>query len=137
MDPHSRRSIWGLLRTQREGRTLVLTTHFLDEAEILSDRIAIMAEGALRCAGSPLFLKARLGCGYRLVLSKRPTGFTTDGLLECVREFEPAAEVSADERFYAEVIAHDRPPPFPLPCPTTSSPRPADTSKADGSGAPL
>ena len=117
MDPHSRRSIWGLLRTQREGRTLVLTTHFLDEAEILSDRIAIMAEGALRCAGSPLFLKARLGCGYRLVLSKRPTGFTTDGLLECVREFEPAAEVSADERFYAEVIAHDRPPPLPPPLP--------------------
>ena len=71
MDPHSRRAIWGLLREQREGRTLVLTTHFLDEAEILSDRIAIMAEGALRCVGSPLFLKARLGCGYRLTLSKR------------------------------------------------------------------
>ena len=49
MDPHSRRAIWALLRTQREGRTLVLTTHFLDEAEILSDRIAIMAEGCLVC----------------------------------------------------------------------------------------
>ena len=59
MDPHSRRSIWALLREQREGRTIVLTTHFLDEAEILSDRIAIMAEGKLRCVGSPLFLKAR------------------------------------------------------------------------------
>ena len=57
MDPHSRRSIWALLRAQREGRTIVLTTHFLDEAEILSDRIAIMAEGSLRCAGSPLLLE--------------------------------------------------------------------------------
>ena len=37
MDPHSRRSIWQLLRAQREGRTLVLTTHFLDEAEMLAD----------------------------------------------------------------------------------------------------
>ena len=60
MDPHSRRSIWALLREQREGRTIVLTTHFLDEAEILSDRIAIMAEGRLRCLGSPLFLKVAL-----------------------------------------------------------------------------
>eukprot|EP00966_Prymnesium_polylepis_P145776 3367469-Prymnesium_polylepis.1 len=47
MDPHSRRAIWQLLREQREGRTIVLTTHFLDEAELLSDRIAIMAEGRL------------------------------------------------------------------------------------------
>jgi len=45
MDPHSRRSIWTLLREQRQGRTIVLTTHFLDEAEILSDRIAIMVPG--------------------------------------------------------------------------------------------
>jgi ABC-type Na+ transport system ATPase subunit NatA len=42
MDPHSRRAIWALLRQLREGRTVVLTTHFLDEAEILSDRIAIL-----------------------------------------------------------------------------------------------
>jgi ABC-type multidrug transport system ATPase subunit len=61
MDPHSRRSIWALLREQRQGRTIVLTTHFLDEAEILSDRIAIMAEGKLKCVGSPLFLKDHFG----------------------------------------------------------------------------
>ena len=52
MDPHSRRSIWALLREQRAGKTIVLTTNFLDEAEILSDRIAIMAEGSLRCFGT-------------------------------------------------------------------------------------
>ena len=56
---HTRSLIWQLLRTQREGRTLVLTTHFLDEAEILSDRIAIMADGRLACVGSALFLKVR------------------------------------------------------------------------------
>ena len=37
MDPHARRFTWDLLRGQREGRTVVLTTHFLDEAEVLSD----------------------------------------------------------------------------------------------------
>ena len=43
MDPHARRFTWDLLRGQREGRTVVLTTHFLDEAEVRSERIAIMA----------------------------------------------------------------------------------------------
>ena len=103
MDPHSRRAIWGLLREQREGRTLVLTTHFLDEAEILSDRIAIMAEGALRCVGSPLFLKSRLGCGYRLTLSKRATGFSADGILTFLKTYEPNAELTVDERLFAEL----------------------------------
>jgi ATP-binding cassette subfamily A (ABC1) protein 3 len=103
MDPHSRRSIWALLRTKREGRTIVLTTHFLDEAEILSDRIAIMAEGSLRCVGSPLFLKARLGCGYRLTVSKVVGEFASEKLLTLLRKHEPDAEIMVDERFYSEV----------------------------------
>jgi hypothetical protein len=45
MDPHARRFTWDTLRGLRDGRTVVLTTHFLDEAEVLSDRIAIMAHG--------------------------------------------------------------------------------------------
>lgn len=43
----------------------------MDEAELLGDRIAIIAQGRLRCCGSPLFLKARLGTGYYLTLVKR------------------------------------------------------------------
>lgn len=53
------------------GRTIVLSTHYMDEAELLGDRIAIIAQGRLRCCGSPLFLKARLGTGYYLTLVKR------------------------------------------------------------------
>mmetsp|Transcript_12011 Transcript_12011/g.38478 ORF Transcript_12011/g.38478 Transcript_12011/m.38478 type:complete len:162 (+) Transcript_12011:2213-2698(+) len=72
MDPHSRRAIWALLREQRQGRTVVLTTHFLDEAEMLADRIAIMAEGRLRCVGSLQALKSRYGQGYKLDLRLQP-----------------------------------------------------------------
>lgn len=43
----------------------------MDEAELLGDRIAIISQGRLRCCGSPLFLKARLGTGYYLTLVKR------------------------------------------------------------------
>ena len=63
MDPYSRRSTWELLQNNREGRVMVLTTHFMDEADILGDRIAIMAEGELRCHGDSLFLKTRFGEG--------------------------------------------------------------------------
>ena len=46
MDPVSRRTIWDILRAIRDdGKTLVLTTHHLEEAENLSDRIGIMARG--------------------------------------------------------------------------------------------
>lgn len=57
MDPSSRRSMWELLRRSKPGRVLVLTTHYMDEADLLADRIAVMAQGLLRCCGSSLFLK--------------------------------------------------------------------------------
>lgn len=43
---------------------IVLTTHFMDEADLLGDRVAIMADGALRCCGSSIFLKNHYGVGY-------------------------------------------------------------------------
>lgn len=60
---HSRRFTWDLIRKNREGRVIVLTTHFMDEADLLGDRVAIMADGALRCCGSSIFLKNYYGVG--------------------------------------------------------------------------
>jgi ABC-type multidrug transport system ATPase subunit len=50
------------------GRTIILTTHFMDEADMLGDRIAIIAQGQLKCCGSSLFLKRKIGSGYYLTL---------------------------------------------------------------------
>lgn len=61
MDPASRRATWDLLQQQRSNRTILLTTHFMDEADLLGDRIAIMAKGELQCCGSSLFLKRKYG----------------------------------------------------------------------------
>eukprot|EP00924_Labyrinthula_sp_SR-Ha-C_P011713 maker-scaffold_17-snap-gene-6.71-mRNA-1 protein AED:0.02 eAED:0.02 QI:0/0.33/0.25/1/0.66/0.5/4/146/1967 len=66
VDTFSRRSIWQSIQNCREGRVIILTTHFMDEADILSDRLAIMAEGKLQCCGSSLFLKQLYGAGYQL-----------------------------------------------------------------------
>ena len=70
MDPFSRRFTWNVIRQFRQGRCILLTTHFMDEADVLGDRIAIMAEGQLRCLGSPLFLKRHYGVGYQLTIEK-------------------------------------------------------------------
>lgn len=72
MDPFSRRFTWNVIRHYRQDRCIILTTHFMDEADILGDRIAIMASGQLRCAGSSLFLKKHYGVGYQLTIEKNP-----------------------------------------------------------------
>ena len=51
MDPANRRLIWDLLQNEKLGRTILLTTHFMDEADLLGDRIAIMAAGRMCCCG--------------------------------------------------------------------------------------
>lgn len=51
MDPYSMRLTWQLIKKIRKGRIVLLTTHSMDEAEVLGDRIAIMANGSLKCCG--------------------------------------------------------------------------------------
>ncbi|ROL50265.1 ATP-binding cassette sub-family A member 1 [Anabarilius grahami] len=71
VDPYARRGIWDLLLKYRAGRTILLSTHHMDEADILGDRIAIISHGKLCCVGSSLFLKTQLGTGYYLTLVKK------------------------------------------------------------------
>jgi ABC-2 type transport system ATP-binding protein len=62
LDPQSRRQLWDLLRSVRAaGGTIVLTTHYMDEAETLCDRVAVVDEGRVIASGSPSELIASLG----------------------------------------------------------------------------
>lgn len=61
LDVLARRELWGVIRSLRGRVTVVLTTHYLEEAEALSDRIGIMAHGRLCALGSPAELCARAG----------------------------------------------------------------------------
>ncbi|KAH8592220.1 hypothetical protein B0O99DRAFT_247938 [Bisporella sp. PMI_857] len=72
LDPLSRRKIWDILLAERGSRTIILTTHFLDEADLLADRIAILSKGTLRAEGSSVELKEKLGGGYRIHLQTGP-----------------------------------------------------------------
>ncbi|KAF3819618.1 hypothetical protein GH733_015127 [Mirounga leonina] len=71
VDPYSRRSIWDLLLKYRSGRTIIMSTHHMDEADLLGDRIAIISQGRLYCSGTPLFLKSCFGTGFYLTLVRK------------------------------------------------------------------
>lgn len=72
IDPLSRRKIWDILLSERGKRTIVMTTHFLDEADLLADQIAVLSKGKLRAEGSSAQLKDTYGAGYRVhVLNAR------------------------------------------------------------------
>jgi ATP-binding cassette subfamily A (ABC1) protein 3 len=72
LDPLSRRKVWDILLAERGTRTILLCTHFLDEADLLADQIAILSKGTLRAQGSSVALKEEKGGGYRLQLSTGP-----------------------------------------------------------------
>ncbi|XP_054549775.1 phospholipid-transporting ATPase ABCA3-like isoform X2 [Talpa occidentalis] len=72
MDPVSRRTTWNLLQNYKQDRAILMTTHHMDEADILGDRIAIMVQGSLRCCGSSVFLRKTYGVGYHMVMVKEP-----------------------------------------------------------------
>jgi len=66
LDPLSRRKIWDLLLKKKEGRVIFLTTHYMDEADILADRKLILNEGKIRCLGTSLYLKNHFKMNYEL-----------------------------------------------------------------------
>ena len=91
MDVFAQRSVWALLRKLKKNRIIVLTTHSMEEADMLGDRIGIMAEGKMVCCGTPLFLKSLYGVGYSLIVT---TIATEDGhafVQDIVRRHVPEA----------------------------------------------
>ncbi len=77
MDLGARRKLWNMLKRYKENRIIILTTHYMDEADILGDRVGIMNEGELTCIGTPLYLKNKYGSGYTLTAVKK-NGINTD-----------------------------------------------------------
>lgn len=102
MDVNARRTLWDILLAEKEHRTILLTTHYMDEADVLGDRIAIMAEGELQCCGSSFFLKKRFGTGYHLICAK-DNGCNSEMVTSLLRQYLPDIRVENEnesEIFY-------------------------------------
>ena len=70
IDTTARRYLWEMLKKSKNGKIIILTAHYKDEADGLADRIGIMSEGKIKCIGSSLFLKNKFGIGYNLKSEK-------------------------------------------------------------------
>lgn len=80
LDPLSRRKIWDILLAERGERTFLLTTHFLDEADVLSDFVAILSKGNLKIKGTSVQLKHEVGVGYRISVPKTQSFTAPDSI---------------------------------------------------------
>jgi len=66
MDPVSRRHVWSLIQRLKLEKSIIMTTHAMEEAEMLSDKLIVLDQGEVKCVGSPLQLKNMIGKGYRI-----------------------------------------------------------------------
>ncbi|CAG7816037.1 unnamed protein product [Allacma fusca] len=101
LDPVSRRHLWTLLQQKKRGKVILLTTHFMDEADILADRKAIVHNGVLKCVGSSLYLKNRYGVGYYLTVEMNDRYLDTSISDSIIEKWIPDALSSK------KVIAHE------------------------------
>lgn len=73
MDLDARRHMWECLKKHKKNKIILMSTHYMDEADILGDRIGIMVGGKLSCVGSSIFLKTKFGLGFNMNLVKQST----------------------------------------------------------------
>ncbi|KAH7443557.1 hypothetical protein KP509_02G040100 [Ceratopteris richardii] len=102
MDPITRRHVWDIIEGAKKGRSIILTTHSMEEADVLGDRIGIMAKGKLRCIGTSLYLKSRFGSGYVVSVSliKKGNGKSPGN----EKSSEMDASASQVKRFFLEKL---------------------------------
>lgn len=91
---------------EEKGRTILLTTHHMDEADILFDRIAIMNDSELQTVGSSFFLKKRFGSGYKLIFVKTQ-GCNPKHILNVLQEFVPDVSLDSDTQTEAIFVINE------------------------------
>ena len=89
LDPEHRRQLWDIILKYRRDTAIVLTTHSLEEATVLCNRVGILVDGVMRCVGKVPDLKSRLGKGYNLTINFKKMG--DEEVLLCIQEFQRLA----------------------------------------------
>lgn len=102
MDTSARRFVWEMVKNNKNDKIVILTTHFMDEADFLGDRIGIMSSGELKCCGSSIFLKNSFGIGYNLIIVKKnaqPSPEIKKLVLDIISKGNLLSDVSAEISF--------------------------------------
>jgi ABC-2 type transport system ATP-binding protein len=98
LDPQARRYLWDIIRgIKAEGKTIIMTTHFMDEAEYLCDEIAIMDHGRIIAQGTPAELVARYCAGGTISLPRANVRLPLAELPFSYREVNGRLEIMTDK----------------------------------------
>ncbi|XP_068647444.1 ABC transporter A family member 7-like [Aristolochia californica] len=101
LDPASRNNLWNVVKHAKQERAIILTTHSMEEAEVLCDRLGIFVDGGLQCIGNPKELKARYGGSY--VFTMTTSSNQEEEVEKLVRELSPNANkiyhISGTQKF--------------------------------------
>ncbi|XP_015521738.2 retinal-specific phospholipid-transporting ATPase ABCA4 [Neodiprion lecontei] len=84
MDPETQRGTWDTILKYRDQKTIIITTHSMEEADVLGDRIAIMDSGKLKCYGSPMYLKKCYGHNHHEITLSTTSNYDIDKIRELV-----------------------------------------------------
>ncbi|KAL4476001.1 hypothetical protein ABPG72_007887 [Tetrahymena utriculariae] len=101
MDVQARRHIWEMVKNYKQQKIIILTTHFMDEADYLGDRIGIISDGQIKCVGSSVFLKEKFGNGYNLTFVKEQNTTPSGPIIQFVQKNFPESNLISD--YSAEV----------------------------------
>merc|ERR1711968_242469 len=97
LDPASRRQLWDVISKAKTGKSMILTTHSMEEADVLCDRLAIMADGKLQCIGRSFQLKRRFGKGYTFTLTLHDkSDEASKGLETYIKSLFPSAALISE-----------------------------------------
>ncbi|EWS72164.1 ABC transporter family protein (macronuclear) [Tetrahymena thermophila SB210] len=106
MDVQARRHIWEMVKNYKQQKIIILTTHFMDEADYLGDRIGIISDGQVKCVGSSVFLKEKFGNGYNLTLVKEQNTTPSEPIVHFINHHFPESSLISD---YSAEIAFQIP----------------------------
>ncbi|WCJ35969.1 ABC transporter A family member 7 [Euphorbia peplus] len=90
LDPASRNNLWNVVKHAKQKCAIILTTHSMEEAETLCDRLGIFVDGGLQCIGNPKELKARYGGSYMFTMTT--SSDHEEDVLKMVKQLSPNAE---------------------------------------------
>ena len=96
MDPISKRGLWDFLKNYHKNKIILITTHSLDEAEYLGDKIGIMSDGQFICCGTSSYLKSKYPCGFNINLLVNSDVFNEQKkkeIYEKIKNYEPNAQI--------------------------------------------
>jgi ABC-2 type transport system ATP-binding protein len=98
LDPQARRNLWDLIQQiKTEGKTIILTTHYMEEAQYLCDEIAIMDYGKIITAGKPVDLIKRYSPEMTVILPKKRFTPDRDGFSMPCREIRDTIEIETTD----------------------------------------